>query len=77
MNITIKKIEAMHKRFGKLEGKKCGDCCNLVFHQQGKKYFKCALYGTSSSLSTDWVKNGLLAECLTKSKNYVGREHYR
>ena len=56
MNVTIKKIEAMHRRFGKIEDKKCGDCCNLVFHRQGKKYFKCALYGTSSSLSTDWVK---------------------
>lgn len=56
MKVTKKKIEAMHRRFGKIEDKKCGDCCNLVFHRQGKKYFKCALYGTSSSLSTDWAK---------------------
>ncbi len=53
---TLKKIDAMHKRFGKLEGKRCGDCCNLIERQYNNKYFKCSIYGVSSATSTDWAK---------------------
>lgn len=53
---TIKKIEAMHKRYGIAEGHKCKDCCNLITRQWGNKYFKCSAYGTSCSTSTDWAK---------------------
>jgi hypothetical protein len=54
--VIIKKIKAMHKRYGTTEGKKCKDCCNLIEHRYAKKYFKCTAYGTSSSISTDWAK---------------------
>ena len=53
---TLKKIEAMHKQFGALEGKKCGDCSNLTERQYDHKYFKCAVYGMSHSTSSDWAK---------------------
>lgn len=53
---TIKKIEAMHKRYGVIADKKCGDCCNLIKRQYGNVYYKCAVYGMSCSTSTDWAK---------------------
>ena len=53
---TIIKIDAMHRQYGKVEGKKCGDCVNLIERQYGNKYFKCAVYGMSCSTATDWAK---------------------
>jgi hypothetical protein len=53
---TLKKIDAMHKRFGKLDGNRCGECCNLIVREYGKRYFKCAVYGMSCATSTDWAK---------------------
>lgn len=50
------KIDAMHKRFGKIDGKRCGDCCNLHEWLWSKKYFKCSVYGMSRSTATDWAK---------------------
>lgn len=54
--MTIKKIEAMHKLYGIVPNKKCGDCCNLIERRYNNKYFKCAVYGDSCSISTDWAK---------------------
>jgi len=48
-----RKIEAMHERFGRHEGK-CIDCGNLECHVYNKRYYKCAVYGVSSSAATDW-----------------------
>jgi hypothetical protein len=58
MNTTkaITKIEAMHKHFGKKEGFKCGNCCNLIKKQENRTYYKCQVYGCSASIATDWVK---------------------
>lgn len=53
---TIKKLEAMHKRYGKLDGKRCGDCINLIERNYGHRYFKCAVYGMSHATSSDWAK---------------------
>lgn len=50
-----RKIEAMHLRYGVgPQDAKCGDCDNCVYHRYDKRYYKCRLYGTSSSESTDW-----------------------
>lgn len=54
--MILKKIDAMHRRYGKIEDKRCGDCCNFYEKVYGKKYFKCSLYGMSSSTATDWAK---------------------
>lgn len=53
---TIKKIEAMHKRYGINHLHKCGECINLVKRQYGNVYYKCAVYGMSCATSTDWAK---------------------
>ncbi len=53
--LVIRKIDAMHKRYGKIEDKRCGDCCNLHVWLWSKKYFKCSAYGMSRSTATDWA----------------------
>lgn len=55
----MRKIEAMHKEYGRLEGKKCGDCCNLSSYTQGRTWYKCEAYGVSSSEATDWAKRNI------------------
>lgn len=50
-----RKAEAMHRLYGKdPAGRKCGECVHLVRIKRDRTYYKCALYGISSSLSTDW-----------------------
>ena len=56
MKGTIRKIDLMHRMFGKCEGHKCGECSNMVEHQYDKVYRKCTVYGVSSSEATDWAK---------------------
>lgn len=50
-----RKIEAMYSTFGVFHGKTCKDCPHLIrriFH--GGNYYKCRVYGVSSSEATDW-----------------------
>lgn len=54
--MTLRKIDAMHKYYGKLDGEKCGDCCNFYERKYNNKYFKCSVYGMSNSTATDWTK---------------------
>ena len=54
--MIAKKIEAMHIRFGTVDGI-CGDCPHFVeglYHD--KKLFKCKAYGLTHSEATDWRK---------------------
>ena len=52
-----RKIEAMHNMFGVLNGKCCADCCHIrCYTHNNRNYWKCSLYGISSSVATDWVK---------------------
>ena len=53
--MKVRKIEAMHRRFGQCNGKQCRDCCHMIsgdYH--GRRYQKCNLYGVSRSEATDW-----------------------
>ena len=53
---VLKKIDAMHARFGTADGI-CGDCPHFVeglYHD--KKLFKCEGYGLTHSEATDWRK---------------------
>lgn len=50
----MRTIAAMHCHHGTSEGNTCRDCCNLVGHQHAKQYYKCAAYGISASMATDW-----------------------
>jgi hypothetical protein len=52
----MNKIEAMHEHFGKKDGFKCGDCCNLLKKRANTTFYKCTVYGCSSSIATDWAK---------------------
>ena len=52
--MTIRKIDLMHRRFGKCEGHVCKECSNLTSHMYDKKYYKCRVYGESYSEATDW-----------------------
>ena len=52
--MTIRKIDLMHRQFGKCDGHTCKECSNLVWHHYDKKYYKCSVYGESYSEATDW-----------------------
>lgn len=54
--MALRKIDAMHHYYGYGSGL-CEDCphfCRKVYGP--KSWFKCKVYGTSSSESTDWRK---------------------
>ena len=52
--MTIRKIDFMHKLFGELPDRKCKDCPYLVSHTANRKYYKCEVYGNTSSDASDW-----------------------
>ena len=50
-----RKIELMHYQFGITPGKMCRECLNLVSYRcRGTNYYKCAVYGETSSEASDW-----------------------
>ena len=51
---THRKIDAMHTLYGTRPGRKCGDCDYLCSYLANRRYYKCRLYGVSSSEATDW-----------------------
>ena len=50
----IKKIELMHKLFGEVPDRKCKDCQHLSSYTANRKYYKCEIYGNTSSEASDW-----------------------
>ncbi len=69
--MSARKIEAMHREYGKDYGYKCGDC-PWCYRVQGhtKGYYKCAAYGNSNSEATDWAKSW--PACGLRSKSIQG-----
>ena len=54
---TIRKLELMHRRFGKFDGHRCGECSNLVSGRYHDKILrKCRVYGLTHSEASDWAK---------------------
>lgn len=51
---TKEKAQHMYHHFGKCEGHKCKECKHFREYQYGKTYFKCNVYGNTSSEATDW-----------------------
>lgn len=52
-----RKIDAMHLRYGRVEGKQCKDC--PLFREgyyHDRKLMKCSAYGMTHSEATDWRK---------------------
>ena len=52
--MAVRKIDLMHRLFGKTDGKICKDCFNLYKRVWDKTYYKCTVYGDSASEATDW-----------------------
>ena len=53
-DMNERKIFAMHRRFGTCGVLRCKTCSHLVRHEYNRNYYKCELYGESSSEATDW-----------------------
>lgn len=52
-----KLILQMHARYGPTPGKRCKTCAHLSHHDYTHRYYKCEIYGESSSAATDWRVN--------------------
>lgn len=51
-----KKIDLMHREFGRCEGHTCRECCNLIRVNTGKRtVVKCCVYGNTASTASDWA----------------------
>lgn len=50
----LRKIDLMHELFGEIPDRKCKDCQHLCSYTANRKWYKCAVYGESSSEATDW-----------------------
>lgn len=47
-------IDIMHDLFGELPGHKCKDCSNLYKYTANRSWFKCTVWGYSSSVASDF-----------------------
>ena len=71
MSKAIRKIDLMHRQFGKDETHHlCGECNNLIqgrYHD--KTYRKCKVYGMTHSEASDWAKSWSACGCYNKEYN--------
>lgn len=69
----IRKIDAMHCMFGKIENHKCKECEHLIRGEyNGKELKKCECYGMTHSQATDWTVNTVA--CGLFNKEYKGKD---
>ena len=68
--MTLRKIDLMHKMFGEIPDKKCMDCSNLIYHRMSHKWYKCTVYGDTSSVASDWKISN--TACGMFNKEYDG-----
>lgn len=55
---NIRKLPLMHQRFGRCDGRTCGECSNLVEGKYHDKVLrKCRVYGMTHSEASDWAKS--------------------
>lgn len=55
--MALRKIDLMHRVFGKCDGHTCGECSNLIEQRYNKRiYRKCKAYGVTDSEASDWSK---------------------
>lgn len=52
--MALRKIDLMHRLFGKTEGRTCRECSNLI--KGSWNYSKCKVYGDTRSQASDWVQ---------------------
>ena len=55
--MAVRKVELMHRMFGKNEAHTCGECNNLVEGRYHTRILrKCRIYGLTHSEASDWAK---------------------
>lgn len=70
--MTDKKIDAMHRLFGRKAGYKCGECSNCVgYARAGFTGYKCRVYGITASQASDWALK--YEACGKFNEDYKGR----
>lgn len=52
--MAIRKIDLMHRQFGKSHGHACRECSNLI--KGSWNYSKCKVYGDTPSQASDWTQ---------------------
>lgn len=67
-----RKGDLMRQEFGYSNGT-CRDCKHLLKSTYDKTYYKCAVYGSSRSESTDWKLSESACGLKDESKEYVKR----
>lgn len=69
----MKKIEEMHRRFGRRGHGTCQDCPHYrKYRYRDKPYRKCEVYGVTNSEATDWT--GKWNACNLFDQEYTGPE---
>lgn len=68
----MRKIDEMHRRFGKRGYGKCADCPHFVRKKWDKVYRKCGVYGVTNSEATDWTASW--NACNLYDRDYAGPE---
>lgn len=70
--MAIRKIELMHRQFGKRDGHTCDMCAHLLRERYHDKiYRKCEVYGMTNSEASDWAKRW--TACGMFNRAYTGR----
>ena len=70
--MAIRKIELMHRQFGRCEAHLCGECVHLTSERyHGKTYRKCKVYGLTNSAASDWAKRW--TACGMFNRAYTGK----
>ena len=65
--MAIRKIDLMHRQFGKCDGHTCRECSNLVEGKYRTRVLrKCKVYGFSHSEASDWAKRWLACGLFNK-----------
>jgi len=55
--MALRKLELMHRMFGKDEAHTCGECKNMVEGRyRSRTLRKCRVYGLTHSEASDWAK---------------------
>lgn len=65
--MALRKIDLMHRQFGKCDGHTCRECSNLVEGRYHDKVLrKCKVYGMTHSEASDWAKRWLACGLFNK-----------
>jgi len=55
--MALRKIDLMHRTFGKCDGHVCRECSNLIhIRVNDRPLTKCKVYGETSSEASDWTQ---------------------